>query len=155
VKLSDLLIGKSEYGINSILEKMGIQLFEFSENGDKRGILRYFEFPDSFNLEIKRYFFISDMPVGELRGNHAHKTCYQLMHCIGPQVELKLESPENHITLTLDTTKGLILIPPRIWVTFKGLNPNSILAVFASELYDESDYINDYNLFMKMNQAND
>jgi hypothetical protein len=38
MKLSDLLVGKSEYGINSILEKMGIKLFEFSENGDKRGI---------------------------------------------------------------------------------------------------------------------
>ena len=140
---------------NLILENMGIKLYKLASHDDKRGALRYFEFANFFEFEIKRYFFISDMPVGQIRGNHAHKKCYQVIHCVGPQIELTLENRGNKIVLTLDSSNGLILIPPRIWVTFKSLNSSAILAVFASELYDQEDYINDYNYFMNENHRND
>jgi dTDP-4-dehydrorhamnose 3,5-epimerase-like enzyme len=155
MKLSDLLEGNCESESMVALENMGIKLFEFSEYSESSGLLSYVEFAQILDFQIKRYFFVSKMPVNTLRGNHAHRLCFQLIHCIGPQIELELDNLKNKITVTLDSTKGLILIPPKIWVTFKSLNHNAILAVFASEAYDESDYIRDYRVFMKENEIND
>jgi dTDP-4-dehydrorhamnose 3,5-epimerase-like enzyme len=155
MKLSSLLGEVYDPSSREILENMGIKLFEFSEHDDERGVLSHIEFVETFNFNFKRYFFISKIPVNVWRGNHAHRLCFQLLHCIGPTIELELDNLKNKITLTLDSTRGLILIPPKTWVSFKSLNPNSILAVFASEFYDEKDYINDYDLFKEESQLHD
>jgi len=107
---------------------------------------------DNLPLRMCEFFFITDVPVGVVRGRHAHKECAQLISVIVGEIELLIEEPDgNKFTIFMDNNKDSFLLPPNCWAEQKYTKPNTVLFVACSKKYEETDYIRDLNLFRSLN----
>ena len=100
-------------------------------------------------FEVKRIFYIYDVPKGKERGNHAHKALKQLLIALSGSFDVMLDDGSAKQTITLDRPCDGLLIMPGIWITLNNFSPNSACLVLASEKYDETSYIRDYDVFKK------
>ena len=100
------------------------------------------------SFDIKRIYYISDVPAGKIRGNHAHKSLAQLLVAINGSLEVTLDDGSSKNTYTLDSPNQAIYIEPGLWRTVEKFSPGTICLVVSSELYDESDYIRDYDRYI-------
>lgn len=99
-------------------------------------------------FDIKRIYYISDVPAGKIRGNHAHKSLAQLLVAINGSLEVTLDNSTSKHTYTLDSPNKATYIEPGMWRTVKKFSPGAVCLVVSSELYDESDYIRDYDQYV-------
>jgi hypothetical protein len=99
-------------------------------------------------FDIKRVFYIYDIPGGEDRGAHAHKECHQFLIAASGSFEIELDDGKIKRTVVLNRPYFGLHIPPGIWASEKGFSSGAICLVFASESYNESDYLRDYNDFI-------
>lgn len=112
------------------------------------GELSFFEGRHDVDFDIKRIYYISKVPEGVRRGFHAHKELKQLLFCPYGRVQLILENELGREEIELsDPSIGVVIDKPT-WREMLWLQKDSVLCVGASEYYDESDYIRDYNLFI-------
>jgi hypothetical protein len=100
-------------------------------------------------FDIKRVFYIYDIPGGESRGAHAHKHCHQFIVCMLGGFDVAVDDGMNRDTIHLNRSYRGLHIPPMIWASEINFSAGSICAVFASEEYDESDYIRNYRQFLE------
>jgi UDP-2-acetamido-3-amino-2,3-dideoxy-glucuronate N-acetyltransferase len=122
----------------------GVIFKNFPKVKDIRGSLSVGEFEKDIPFIPKRYFLVFDVPSFETRGEHAHKTCEQFLICLHGSCNVVLEDGENRQEFLLDTATKGIYIPPLIWGIQYKYSKDTVLLVFASEYYDSSDYIRDY-----------
>jgi len=110
----------------------------------------------NFNIpfDIKRIFYIYDIPGGEDRGAHAHKECHQFLIAASGSFDIELDDGTNKRTITLNLPYYGIHIPPGIWAAEKGFSSGSVCLVLASQKYDEIDYIREYSNFISIRDAN-
>lgn len=112
------------------------------------GSLSFFEEEDT-NFQMKRFYYIYDVSEGTWRGGHAHKQLKQLLFCPYGSIRIELDDGvEKKIEILNNPEEGLLL-EPGIWRDMYWQQDNSVLCVAASEEYDESDYIRDYNEFIQ------
>lgn len=98
-------------------------------------------------FDIKRIYYIHHVPVGTVRGGHAHKHLTQLLWCPYGSITILLDDGSEKAEVQLnDPTKGLI-VEHAMWREMRWEQEGSVLCVAASEFYDESDYIRDYAAF--------
>ena len=107
---------------------------------------------ENLPFEVKRVFYLYDIPGGEARGAHAHKECHQFLIAAGGGFEIALDDGKNKRTVMLNRPYYGLHIPPGIWAAEQGFSSGSICLVLASEKYDEKDYIRDYDDFLKYKQ---
>ena len=117
---------------------------------DNRGKLSVGEFPEELPFIAKRYFLIYEVPENIMRGEHAHKLCKQFLVCLKGSCKVYLDDGMNNLSLTLSSPNVGIYIPEMIWGCQYEYSDDSILLVFASELYDREEYIRDYTQFKEM-----
>ena len=98
-------------------------------------------------FDVKRVFYIYDIPGGEDRGAHAHKECHQFLVAASGSFEIEMDDGINKRTITLNRPNYGLHIPPGIWAAEKGFSSGSVCLVLASHYYDESDYIREYMLY--------
>lgn len=98
-------------------------------------------------FETKRIFYIYDIPVGTIRGEHAHKTCHELIVAASGAFTVKLDDGEATKEVLLDQPDVGLHIPPGIWASEMKFSGGAICLVLASHDYDEGDYIRDYIAF--------
>lgn len=98
-------------------------------------------------FDIKRVFYLYDIPGGESRGAHAHKECHQLIIAASGGFEVLLDDSRTQRIVQLNRPYFALHIPPSIWASEINFSSGSICLVMASNLYDESDYIRDYEEF--------
>lgn len=98
-------------------------------------------------FEIKRVFYIYDIPGGEDRGAHAHKECHQLLIAASGSFEIEMDDGINKRTVSLNRPYFGLHIPPGIWAAEKSFSSGAIALVLTSHLYDEEDYIREYEIF--------
>jgi len=103
---------------------------------------------DNIPFEIKRVFYIYDIPGGEDRGAHAHKDCHQFLVAVSGSFEVEMDDGTNKRTVTLNRPYYGLHIPPGIWAAEKGFSSGAVCLVLASHKYDEKDYIRDYSNFL-------
>ena len=96
---------------------------------------------------MKRFYYIKSEPELGNRGNHAHKLLTQIMFSISGTWSVSLTSNGATKEYQLVEDSNCLIIPPGYWRVFKSLSTNSILGVLADEIYDESDYIRDFQEF--------
>jgi hypothetical protein len=101
-------------------------------------------------FDVKRIFYIYDIPGGEDRGAHAHKTCHQFLVAAGGSFEIELDDGKTKRTILLNRPYYGLHIPPGIWASEKGFSSGSVCLVLASHKYNESDYIRNYNDFLNI-----
>ena len=90
-----------------------------------------------------------DIPGGEARGAHAHKECHQFLVAASGSFEVVLDDGVNKRTVLLNRPFYGLHIPPGIWAAEQGFSSGAICLVLASHVYDDDDYIRDYQEFIK------
>jgi hypothetical protein len=98
---------------------------------------------------IKRLFYLYDIPGGESRGAHAHKECHQFLVAASGSFEILLDDGKSKRLVQLNRPYMGLHIPPGIWASELNFSSGSICLVLASHIYNELDYIRDYNEFLK------
>ena len=129
---------------------------KFQLHGDERGQLIALEaLSDLVPFEVKRIYYIFDTTPSIVRGKHAHKELRQVMVCVSGACTIECEMPDGTKSEhRLDWPDKGLLVEGLVWRNMKDFSKNAVLLVLASEHYDESDYIRDYDTFlgMKMSQ---
>ena len=113
--------------------------------GNITPIHHYIEIP----FEIKRIFYLYDVPSGESRGAHAHRKCHQLLIAAGGSFDVLLDDGKSERLIQLNRPYTGLHIPPMIWSSEMNFSSGSICLVMASEIYDAGDYIRDYNTYLE------
>ena len=125
-----------------------IQLLKFQER--EKGCLTFVENQNQIPLDIKRIFYIYDIPGGESRGAHAHKKCKQFLIATSGSFYVELDDGINKIKYKLNNPDFGLYIPPRIWASEVNFSSGSTCLVLTSHMYDEKDYIRNYVDFIKL-----
>jgi hypothetical protein len=99
-------------------------------------------------FEVKRVFYLYDIPGGESRGAHAHKECHQFLVAVSGSFEILLDDGKSKRTVFLNRPYMGLHIPPGIWASELNFSSGSICLVLASHTYNESDYVRDYGEFL-------
>lgn len=125
-----------------------IQTIIFKPLGDERGSLVALEANKSVPFDIKRVYCIFGTKEGVSRGFHAHRNLKQVAVCVTGSCRFTLDNGKLREEVVLnDSTKGL-LIQNLTWREIHDFSPDCVLMVLASEYYNESDYIRDYDDFL-------
>lgn len=98
-------------------------------------------------FDIRRIYYLYDNKFDEVRGKHAHKNLYQFIIGLNSGIDLEINDGESNRSFSLKNSTHGLLIPPGIWRTITNFKKDSVCLVFASEKYDENDYIRDYDEF--------
>lgn len=132
---------------------MGIQectLIDLPKVTDPRGNLTFIEGGKHVPFAIRRVFFLYDVPTGEGRGAHAHKELQQLMICLSGSFDVSLDDGRIKQVIHLNRPWQGLQVPPMIWTSESNFDAGTTCLVLVSDLYDEKDYIRDYEQFLTM-----
>jgi len=128
--------------------KKSIAFIEIPRISDPRGNLAVIE-RDVLPFEVKRVYYLFDVPSGSQRGGHAHKALSQFLVALSGSFDVLLKDGKETQRITLNNpTKGL-LIPPGTWRELENFSSGAICLVVASDVYEEEDYIRDYQDFLR------
>ena len=128
---------------------MQIKLLPLQTHGDERGSLIALEQDKNIPFEIKRVYYLFNTGSNIRRGFHAHKNLTQVVIAVRGSCRFLLDDGKEKITLLLDNPAQGLLIDSCIWREMYDFSEDCVLMVLASQLYDESDYIRDYEEFLK------
>ena len=124
-------------------------LLNFNIHGDYTGKLVALEKGADFPFDIKRVYYIWDTNKDIVRGRHAHRKLEQVIICTSGSCDFILDDGHERKTVHLDNPAVGLHIKSNIWREFTNFSPDCVVMVLASEHYDESDYIRDYEVFLK------
>lgn len=125
-----------------------IKVCELPKITDPRGNLSVIEGKRHIPFEIKRVFYLYDVPTGADRGAHAHRTLFQFIVCLSGSFDVALDDGSVQKVIHLNRPWEGLLVPPMIWAAEINFDPGSVCMVLASDYYDENDYIRDYDDFV-------
>lgn len=128
----------------------GVRMVALPKVTDIRGSLTVGEFERSVPFPARRYFMVFDVPSVETRGEHAHKVCHQFLICVRGNVTVMADDGTHREQVVLDRPDRGIHLPPMTWGTQYKYSPDAVLLVFASHYYDASDYIRNYDEFLRL-----
>jgi dTDP-4-dehydrorhamnose 3,5-epimerase-like enzyme len=117
---------------------------------ESRGNLTFIEGIKHIPFEIKRVYFLYDVPSGATRGGHAHKNLFELMIALSGSFDVILDDGKEKKKFFLNRPHYGLLLPPGVWRELENFSSNSVALALASEIYIEEEYIRDYNVFKKM-----
>jgi dTDP-4-dehydrorhamnose 3,5-epimerase-like enzyme len=124
------------------LQPVAFRLFR-----DSRGVLVPIELAQSLPFKVARFFWIFDVPAGQVRGAHAHKLCHQFLICALGSVQV--EATDGRAERSIELTVGQALhVPPGLFTAERYVAPGSILMVFCDRPYEPEDYLNDREAFL-------
>ena len=115
---------------------------------DRRGNLTYIESSKIIPFEIKRVYYLYDVPGGAERGGHAHKQLHQLIIAMSGSFDVLLDDGKEKKTIHLNRSYNGLYICPMIWREMNNFSSGSVCMVLASTSYDEEDYYREYSEFM-------
>lgn len=101
-------------------------------------------------FDVKRVFFVYDIPYGKTRGMHAHKQCHQFLVAASGSFDLELDDGRHKKTISVNKPIEGVHVLPGIWSKEYNYSSGAICLVLASEVYTEDDYIRKYSNFKKM-----
>jgi len=126
------------------------KIIELPKINDKRGNLTFIEGNKHIPFDIKRVYYLYDVPGGESRGGHAHKRLQQFIIAASGSFDVILDDGFERKRFHLNRSYYGLYVCPMIWRELNNFSSGSVCLVLASEHYDEQDYIRDYEMFIKM-----
>jgi len=123
-------------------------IIDFDKHHSSKGNLSVIENQKDVPFDIKRVYYLYDVPGGESRGAHAHKALYQLMIAASGSFRVTLDDGKEKVSYYLNRPYQGLLIKPGIWRDLDDFSSGAVCVVLASELYDEGDYIRNYREFV-------
>jgi acetyltransferase-like isoleucine patch superfamily enzyme len=131
----------------------GVSFVNLIKTSDMRGDLLVAELQKHIPFEVKRLFFVMNVPSHHVRGEHAHKQCHQLLVCIQGEVTVIADNGTTRQEWVLNRPDLGLHLHPLTWGIQYRYSKNAVLAVFASHSYDPGDYIRDYEEYLKFLNA--
>lgn len=125
------------------------ELIDLPKIADPQGNLTFIESGRHIPFEIKRVFYLYDVPTASTRGAHAHKKLHLFVICLSGSFNVTLDDGRRKKVVHLNRPWNGLHIQPMIWAAEVNFDPASVCLVLASEHYDESDYYRDYEQFLK------
>ena len=115
---------------------------------DPRGNLTFVEAGRQAPFDIRRVYYLYDVPGGSERGGHAHFQLHQLMIAMSGSFDIVLDDGFDRKRVHLNRSYNALYIPPMTWRELDNFSSGSVCMVLASEHFDEADYLRDYSAFM-------
>ena len=125
------------------------KIIELPRITDPRGNLTVAEANKNIPFDIKRVYWLYDVPGGECRGGHAHKHLQQILIAVSGSFHVTLDNGKEMQTFLLNHPYQGLLIDTKTWRTLDDFSSGAVCVVLASDFYDENDYIYDYNDFLQ------
>lgn len=132
---------------------MDCRVIDLGKIENDRGNLTVVQSLETVPFDIKRVFYLYDIPGGEARGAHAHKECHQFLVAASGSFEVVLDDGHEKRTVYLNRPFKGLHIPPGIWAAEQEFSSGAVCLVLASEPYEEADYIRDYQDFIRFVQC--
>ena len=132
---------------------MNIELIELPKIEDVRGNISVIE-KDIIPYEIKRVYYLYDVPSSAARGGHAHKEQYELLIPISGSFDVVLNDTREKQTVSLNKPYKGLLIESNVWRELENFSSGAVCLVISSGEFDESDYIRDFDQFVEFVIAN-
>ena len=129
---SDLLIG-------------GCRMIDLPKVTDARGNLTFVEGGMHVPFDIRRVYYLYDVPGGAERGGHSHKQWHQLLIALSGSFDVVLDDGRSRVRQHLNRSYRGLYIPPMIWREIDNFSGGSVCLVLASEKFDEADYFRHYD----------
>ena len=124
-----------------------MQLVDLPIVDESRGKLSFAQYDDHLPFIPQRFFVVSDVPAGQVRGGHAHRTTHQFLVCVKGSVSIVVDDGRNSEEIVLKSAAAGLYIPPKIWATQQNYSSDAVLLVLSSDAYDPEEYIRDYDEF--------
>jgi dTDP-4-dehydrorhamnose 3,5-epimerase-like enzyme len=115
---------------------------------DSRGNLTFVEGGRHIPFEIRRVYYLYDVPGGAVRAGHAHKSLHQILIAMSGSFDVTLDDGQEKKKYHLNRSYYGLYIPPMIWRDIDNFSSGSVCMALASEFYDEEDYFRDYSNFI-------
>ncbi len=128
---------------------MQVTKYTFQPHGDDRGQLVALEEQKEIPFNVKRVYYMYDTVNNAIRGKHAHRNLEQILICVHGSCKILLDDGSSKEIVVLDKPCEGLYLPNNIWREMFDFSSDAVLMVLASELYDERDYIRDYDEFIK------
>ncbi len=117
---------------------------------DQRGNLSFYESLNHIPFEIKRSYWIYDVPGGQTRGGHSFKSQHEFIIALSGSFDVKLNDGVSEKTYSLNRSYYGLYVPNMIWREMSNFSTNSLALIVSSTNYSDADYIRDYNIFQKL-----
>jgi len=128
---------------------MQIIKYAFQQHGDERGMLVALEENNDIPFKIKRVYYMYDTKDGVRRGYHAHKKLEQILICIHGSCKILLDNGTEKKVVSLEKPYEGLYVSNSMWREMFDFSSDAVLMVLASEVYQEEDYIRNYEEFLK------
>lgn len=127
-----------------------VKLVELPKYSDPRGNLSFAQQQSQIPFDIKRTYWIYDVPGGEHRGGHAYRETEEFIIALSGAFDVVVDDGENKKTFTLNRSYHGLYIPKGLWREMRNFSTNSLALEFASTTYSKDDYIRDYDEFLEL-----
>ena len=132
------------------LDVPGVQLIPMPIIDDLRGALTFAQYPDHLPFAPQRVFLVYDVPSSKIHGEHAHRTLHQFLVCIVGSVHVAVENGDVTDTVLLCGPGVGLYVPPMVWSTQYAYTADAMLMVLASDIYDEDEYVRNYDEYLRL-----
>jgi hypothetical protein len=123
---------------------------EFPKISDPRGNLSFVEGGRHIPFDIRRVYYLYDVPGGASRGGHAHKTLHQLVVAMAGSFDVELHDGNEKKRFHLNRSYYGLYVCPMIWRELDNFSSGAVCMVLASHLYEEDDYLRDYQEYISI-----
>ena len=124
------------------------RLIEFPKVLDERGNLSFFQNEDHIPFSIARTYWIYDVPGGEVRGSHAYKSLNEVIVALSGSFDVVLHDGKRESRFHLNRSYYGLYVPRMYWRRMENFSTNSLALIVADKVYDENEYIRDFNEFL-------
>lgn len=128
---------------------MDNKIIELQKITDPRGNLTVAEANKNVPFDIKRTYWVYDVPGGECRGGHAHKQCLEFIVAVSGSFHVTLDNGKEKTTYLLNHPWQGLLVDTGVWRTLDDFSSGAVCMVLASEKFEEEDYIREYDDYLK------
>ena len=132
---------------------MELRIIELPKNLDSRGNLSFVQNQTHLPFDIKRVYWIYDVPGGENRGGHAYDNTEEFIIALSGSFDVIVDDGKRKQKFTLNRSYYGLYIPKGMWREIENFSTNSVALELASTEYDEMDYIRDYDEFLKLRSS--
>lgn len=127
----------------------GVRIIDLQKHLDARGNLSVIEQYKDIPFKIERTYWIYDVPGGEKRGGHAYKENQEFIVALSGSFDVILDNGKEKEIFHLNRSYYGLLVPKGVWREMDNFSTNSLAFILASTMYDENDYIRDYQEYLR------
>lgn len=135
------------------MDLQDVRVIELPKILDRRGNLSIVEENKEIPFKIKRTYWIYDVPEGEIRGGHAYNENQEFIIALSGSFDIIIDDGKARRKFSLNRSYYGLYVPQQLWRQIENFSTNSLALVLSSTIYDENDYIREYEKFLLMKES--